>query len=252
MQHFVNIFKIPAVILMATLLICCQKEGEIIPKKEFSVILSKMYLADQYLESKERLRAKTDTLILYEGIFKAHGYTFEDYRNSLKAYLQDGDAMYKIHMKAKELLADERARIQKQIALTTGLGIDWWALDTIRNRQMNNLWKEPFIRSVKWISMPDKMESWSFTDTTLYDSPHNSIWWENNVKLNITGNNDTLYPILTKDYLIALENNKVKSEKRERREAAMERRAKEKSSNAAKRQKATESHLKNISKKEKR
>ena len=138
MQHFVNIFKIPAVILMPTLLICCQKEGDIIPKKEFSVILSKMYLADQYLESKERLRAKTDTLILYEGIFKAHGYTFEDYRNSLKAYLQDGDAMYKIHMKAKELLADERARIQKQIALTTGLGIDWWALDTIRNRQIRH------------------------------------------------------------------------------------------------------------------
>ena len=247
MQHFVNIYKIPAVLLLVLLFSCGKKDGNIIPKKELSVIISEMFLADQYAEVEEPLRAKTDTLILYEGIFRKHGYTFEDYRNTIKVYLQDGDALYKIHMKAKDLLSQERERVRKQIALTTDQDIDWWALDTIKKRKINNLWKEPFIRSVKWISTPEKREKWNFTDTLLYDVPHNVLWWENNMRLNITGNEDTLYPVLVKDYLIYLENSKAEQEEKQRKEMAKERRAeeqKQKQKSMQKRSKAQNNSLK--------
>lgn len=236
MQHFVNIFKIPAILMLAALFSCSGKDG-IIPEKELAHIISEMYLADQYIEAHEKLRAQTDTLILYEGIFNRYGYTFEDYRNTLKLYLQDGDAMYKIHIKAKELLLKERDKVKRMIALENGKIIDWWAVDSIRTTGINDLWKYPFLRNVKWISMQHRPSQWCFTDTTVYDIPRNAIWWQNNVKLNIPGNDDTLYPVLTKDYLIALEKSKIKEEQRLRREAAKERK-----------KRVQESKLKKISK----
>ncbi len=249
MQYFVNIFKIPAVILLATLFSCSGKD-DIIPKKELAHIISEMYLADQYIEADEKLRAQTDTLILYEGIFNKYGYTFEDYKNTLRIYLQDGDAMYKIHIKAKELLMKERDEVKRRVALSNGKIIDWWAVDSIRTTGINDLWKYPFLRNVKWISMQHKPANWCFTDTTVYDIPRNAIWWQNNVKLNIPGNDDTLYPILTKDYLIALEKSKIREEQRLRREAAKERKekeAKEKNSKSSAKKRVQESNLKKIS-----
>ena len=227
MQHFLNIFKIPVIIILATLLSCGKKEG-IIPAKELSIIISDMYLADQYLEFHESLRAQTDTLNLYEGIFNKYGYTFADYSNSLKYYLQDGDALYKIHIKAKKILTDKREQVNKLIAIENGKIIDWWAVDSIRKKEINNLWKEPFLRSVKWVSMQNEPANWSFTDTVVYDVPHNAIWWENNIKLNIPGNNDTLYPILMKDYLITLEVYKAREEKKARLDSEKKRKEKEK------------------------
>ena len=227
MQHFLNIFKIPAIVLIALLLACCKKNESIIPRKEFTYIVRDMYLADQYLEFHEKFRAQADTLILYEGIFSKYGYTYEDYKNSVKYYLQDGDVMYKMHAKAKQLLIDERDEIKRLIAIENGKIIDWWALDTIKRREVNNLWKEPYLRSVKWLSQQDAPITWNFfTDTTEFDVPMNSNWWQKNVTLNIPNNSDTLYPILTKDYLIALEINKKKEEIILKKEAEKERKRK--------------------------
>ena len=229
MQHFLNIFKIPALITVTLLLLCCNKEENIIPRKEFTYIVRDMYLADQYLEFHEKFRAQADTLILYEGIFNKYGYTYDDYQRSIKHYLQDGDVMYKIHVKAKQLLIDERDEVKRLIAIEDGKIIDWWALDTLKRREVNNLWKEPYLRNVRWLTQQELPISWNFfTDTTEFDVPMNSSWWQNNITLNLPDNKDTLYPILTKDYLIALEISKKKEEIRLRKEAEKNRKKKEK------------------------
>ncbi len=229
MQHFVNIFKITAIMLLMFLLICCKKEGNIIPKKEFTLILSEMYLADQYIEINEKFRAQTDTLILYEGIFNKYGFTYNDYRNSVRYYLRDGDAMYKIHSKVKQILVSSKEEANRLIALENGKIINWWALDSIRQREVNDLWKEPFLRSVKWLTKQSDPIKWNLLkDTIEFDIPSNALWWQNNIKLNTSGNNDTLYPVLFKDYLIATEINKRKEEIKLRKEAEKERKKKEK------------------------
>ena len=224
MQHFLNIFRIPAIILVILLLSCCKKDDSIIPKKHYAIILSEMYLADQYLEMNEKLRAKTDTLLLYEGIFNKYGFTYDDFRESTRYYLQDGDAMYKLHTKAKQLLIDAKDEVRRLIAIEEGKRIYWWALDSLGKHKVNDLWKVPYLRNVKWLSKSNEHIEWNFfKDTTEFDVPQNAIWWQNNVTLNIPGNKDTLYPILTKDYLIASERAKERVETKLRKEAEKKR-----------------------------
>lgn len=235
MQHLLNNFKILILLLLPVLFSCSKSEKNIIPEQELVQIVSEMYLADQYLENHETIRAMSDTLLVYDGIFAKYGYTFEDYKRTINVYLQDGNMMYKVYLKAQNILKKEKDRVRSILDYERGLIIDWWALDSLKKRVNSDLWKEPFLRSVKWLSREDEAAGWQFTDTTIQDIPQNPIWWENNIFLNIPGNKDTLYTILTMDYENALQRSKAEELKRLKKEEQKKRnREKEKNLNKKK------------------
>lgn len=165
-----------------------------------------MYLADQFVEVNPRFRGQTDTLILYEAVTNKYGYTFNDYQRSIEYYLQKGDDLKKIHTKAKDILTNRRDEVDRLIAKESGKRVAWWALDSLQNKSVNHLWKEPFLRSVRWLVMQNDSIEWNVMDTVVYDIPRNPLWWNNNTLLLSSGSPDSLYPLLIKDYLLNKEN----------------------------------------------
>ncbi len=207
MQHRYNIFLIPAVLLLF-LLSSCSKGEKRIPEKDMARIIGELYLADKYIDGIPEYRAQMDSIILYEAVTARHGYTYEEYSNSVKYYLQQGDALKKIYTLAKDMLNERKDEINAQINKERNLQRVFWAIDSANKKELQNLWKEPILRSAKWLVSYNNMKqgkSWRFTDTTTSDIPQNAIWWINNIRLQRTNLVDSLYPILTKDYTLALE-----------------------------------------------
>lgn len=204
MQYIKN--PVPFLLLMLLFAASsCGNKKDIIQEDKFALIISEMYLADQFVEQNPDYRGQADTLNLYNTIFKKYGYNREDYMNSVKYYLQKGNTYKKIHRQAREILAQREKEILKQLEIMTGIVEGWWAVDTLETLPIPYLQAEPYLRSVKWILLQNAPVTWQFTDSALVDIPQNLDWWENNIRL-VT--NDTLinrYNILTKDYLLRLE-----------------------------------------------
>ncbi len=88
-----HIFAVAALVL---LIAACQDGIDRIPRKEMVEIYSEMYLQDQMVRNQPDLRKQADTSLAYEGIFRAHGYTTDDFLYSVKYYLRDPNKMVKI------------------------------------------------------------------------------------------------------------------------------------------------------------
>lgn len=213
MQQRYNIFYIIFSMLFVFFSSCSENKN-VIPQKTMSAIISEMYLADKYIENIPEYRAQMDSLYLYEAVTARHGYTYNDYHTSVKYYLQKGDALKKMHKKAKELLTQRQDRLNEIMTKEQGMEIDFWALDSLAEMDLNTLWKEPYLRTLQWLSMYSEAkqpESWRFTDTTAADIPQNPVWWINNIRLQSADYIDSIYPPLLKDYRIAKENDNAKN-----------------------------------------
>lgn len=207
MQQRYNIFYI-IFPMLSLFLSSCSRDENIIPQKTMSAIVAEMYLADKYVEDIPQYRAQMDSLYLYEAVTARYGYTYNDYQTSVKHYLQKGDALKKIHIKAKETLVSRRDHLNSIIAKERGMEIKFWALDSLVKKEFCRLWKEPYLRTVQWLTMYNKIKqpkSWRFTDTTAADMPQNAVWWINNIRLQDAGYIDSIYPPLLKDYTLAKE-----------------------------------------------
>ncbi len=210
MQHLSNIFHIPAALLLFLLMSCSGNE-KIIPQKTMTQIVGEMYLADQYIEERPHLRAQTDSLIVYEAVTQRHGYSFADYRTSVQYYLTKGDALKNIHVKARKQLLKRKEVLSKVMAaqIKANRRIRWWAEDSIGKKHINDLWKEPYLRNLKWLAGYEAIQTPDLTDTAAFDTPQNMLWWRNNISLGMKNSPaDSLYPILQRDHLIWQERNK--------------------------------------------
>ena len=211
MQYLHNIFHI-IVATHVMVLVSCTGHNSVIPKKEMTRIIGEMFLADQYIEQRPELRAQTDTLILYEGVLERNGYTFEEYQNSVEYYLQQGDALKKIYINARKQIIKRRDELSKLVHKERKQYIRWWIADTISRKDVNALWKEPYLRNIKWLAdLATKKPAWKFTDSTTFDTPQNALWWKNTALLNSAKSQaDSLYPVLQRDYLIWCDNHPKK------------------------------------------
>ena len=92
----------------------CRPEG-VIPPKDLSSLFAEFYRADATIDVMQESGSKTviyDSLRIYRPILEAHGYTDEDFRNSLNYYLHDPKTLVKICTKARDeltKLADREA-----------------------------------------------------------------------------------------------------------------------------------------------
>ena len=210
MQHLSNIFHIPAILLLILLSSCSNKEN-VIPQKAMINIIGDMYLADQYIEERPEFRGEMDSLLLYEAVAQRHGYTFDDYRTSVAYYIEQGDELKKMYLKARKNILkrrDELEKINQQSRVMVSEREVTWMEDSLSDKHVNNLWKEPHLRNHKWLSGTKAENRWKPTDSTAYDIPANAIWWKNTVEANAgKPAADSLYPVLQREYMIWKENN---------------------------------------------
>lgn len=140
-----------------------------------------MYLADQFIETHPQFKIQADTMQVYGAIFKKYGYTNAEYENSVKYYLQHGDLYKVVNQKAREILVRKNHELKQQLDLKHGVLNSWWATDTIRTLAIEQLYQNPYLRSIKWIVTPRDTIIWQMKDSILTDIPHNITWWHNNM-----------------------------------------------------------------------
>ena len=93
---------IVCLVLAAVVSVSCHKGPQRIPRGEMVDIFSEMFMQDQFIRYDLDIRRVADTSLVYEGIFREHGYTTDDYLYSVRYYLSDPSKMTKIMEKVTE------------------------------------------------------------------------------------------------------------------------------------------------------
>ena len=88
---------------------------KIIPKKEMVDIYAEMFLADQWVMASRQRERAADTTMLYEPIFKRHGYTTADFRESVDYYLKDPERYTRLLKKTSAKLKARAESLKKQV-----------------------------------------------------------------------------------------------------------------------------------------
>jgi hypothetical protein len=82
-----------------------------------------IYLTDQYIENNPTYRAMADTTTVYDGIFKKHGTTSEEFISSVNYYLDDINEMKSIYKnvikKLGDLYKEEQLIAERELEKTT-------------------------------------------------------------------------------------------------------------------------------------
>lgn len=93
-----------AVAATLTLFGCSSKGPRVIPEDDFARIYADMFIADEWMRNHSELRIQTDTMLVYEPIFRNYGYTTEDYWASVDHYLDDPKSYGKILGKSADII----------------------------------------------------------------------------------------------------------------------------------------------------
>jgi len=91
--HPVHIAALTAALF---LWVSCQDDQKRIPRGEMVEIFTEMFMQDQMVHYDRDLLDQADSSLVYEGIFREHGFDTDDYLYSLKFYLRDPEKMAKI------------------------------------------------------------------------------------------------------------------------------------------------------------
>lgn len=106
--------------LLVLLTAACQDGSDRIPRKEMVEIYTQMYMLDQMVRTQPDLRKQADTSLAYEGIFRAHGYTTDDFLYSVKYYLRDPNKMAKIMDDVADELSAQARSLTDEVS-----GYEW-------------------------------------------------------------------------------------------------------------------------------
>lgn len=206
--------KFPFYIIMAVVAViagCTGPDKEIIPSDKMVDIVEDLYMSDQFIASERDLKGRLDSLLLYEGILESYGYTFADYIKSTEYYLQQGDMLKRIHLKAKDNLTKRRNELSVK---NSNINNVKKAFAPFMGKNADDLWKEPYLRSLCHLAGIELEQEWDITDTVAPDIPQNSKWWIYNITARQMA--DSLYPPLVRDYLIDKERESVQESKDEK------------------------------------
>ena len=95
----------------------CGRRERIIPRGEMAEIYAEMFVLDQKIVQEPDVRRMADTLLVYEPVFEAYGYTSDDYRASMAYYIKDPDRYVKILKRTVEILETRRKELKAEKAL---------------------------------------------------------------------------------------------------------------------------------------
>lgn len=185
MHTIVTFIKVLCFVALTVFLQGCKDEEGLISEEDMSLIVSRMYLADQVIENNPEYMTQTDSILVYPAIMEEYGYTLEMYHKSLRYYLGDGERYNNILKEAKKILADRESYLQQvikenqELEKLTQLN-DWWATDSVRSVKPDELLYDKVLRAVRWMVMRNEMkQGWKMGDSAVLDIPLNLKWWEN-------------------------------------------------------------------------
>lgn len=115
-----------SLIAAATLAQSCRNR-DIIPADTLSDIYYDIYMTDQAVRSNVLFRRMTDTLLIYEPIFRKYGYTTDDYNRSIDFYLLKPEKLEDI-LEETKLKLDRRESQLKQILEAEGKRSGKWTI----------------------------------------------------------------------------------------------------------------------------
>ena len=103
-------------VMLAVSALSCGKRDKVIPRDEMAEIYAEMFVLDQKISREPDARRMADTLLVYEPVFEAHGYTSDDYRCSMAYYIKDPDRYVRILKRTVEILEDKRKELRAEKA----------------------------------------------------------------------------------------------------------------------------------------
>ena len=136
--------RVTLVVALAALLCTwsCRKRG-ILSKDDVSSIMFEMFVADEYAKKYPQVNKAADSLLLYQHIFDRYGCSLEDYRNSIRYYIQDEKAYTYILKRAVQIAKDSSSSANRELSREVPHGIivqipylsegvevpkdEWWA-----------------------------------------------------------------------------------------------------------------------------
>lgn len=112
--------KIVLALLAATLCLwACSssgKKGRVIPEDRMVDLYVDMFISDAWLKDNKAAKARADTTLFFDPIFKRHGYTFDDYEKSIQFYSGDMETFSKILDSAARILSAKSTELEKKDA----------------------------------------------------------------------------------------------------------------------------------------
>ncbi len=184
MYSISTFIKVLCFLLAVSLLQGCREEG-IIGEKDMALLISEMYLADQFLEVNPSLKLQADSMLVYPVIMEKHGFTVEMYEKSMNYYMQEGESYNNILKDAKDLLTARQKTLKRLIKETqdkqamSELHV-WWAIDSARSVKPEEFLYDKLLRGVRWMVLRDELkQTWRMSDSAIVDIPQNPQWWKN-------------------------------------------------------------------------
>lgn len=182
MQKFTSFIYFTLVSLTVLVFPSCSEKAAI-GEKDMAKIISRIYLADQFIDRHPDMMAQSDSMLVYPAIIADFGYTMDEYNQSVEHYLKDGDEFLKLHKDAQVIL---EKRVE-EIDMTSGEEVvelkmkRWWALDSIKITVPGELMYDRYLRAAKWLIGAECDENWSVLDSAFVDIPQHGEWWQNNI-----------------------------------------------------------------------
>lgn len=107
-----------AVVLAVFAMTLSCKRVKVIPEDRLTDIYVEMFMADQWVVN-GGLATMSDTHFVYRPIFEKYGYTADDYRHTVRTYLQDPEKYSKVFTKVKDKLNDRVVVLNRRDSIRT-------------------------------------------------------------------------------------------------------------------------------------
>lgn len=103
-------------LMLALALVASCRRAKLIPRKDLRQIVYEMLMRDQQLRNDRRgVTTIPDSVLVYEGIFKEHGYNTDDYLYSVEHYLRDPERFSRVFRDVAAQMEKDKRRVEKEI-----------------------------------------------------------------------------------------------------------------------------------------
>ena len=126
-------YSLVLTLVLGLMLASCGRKERVIPKEKMSEIYAEMYVLDQWLDDNRSLRREADTSLVYAPILEKYGYTYDDYLNSVNAYMKDPTRYSRILRRTSEILNGRLSELKAEKKAREEALKESRRLDSLRN-----------------------------------------------------------------------------------------------------------------------
>lgn len=171
-------------------MLSCNKST--IPSKDLSLIVADLYLADGVVTANYSILQKADSVAVYETVINMHGYTIEEFHNSIDKLIERPGKLRLVYENAKAELLKKQKEIDEQVRSIPENSVSPVIMSIVYEIDQ---WKEidRYKRAQRWITYPFNFIHWKATfsksEQAKFEDPRLPQWWVNT----LTGTDKPIY-----------------------------------------------------------